>query len=119
MWNPAVFLMVLSVTFGAVGQLSLKYGMLKHPNFQVNKLLSLAASLPVVAGFGCYGLSTLLYMQALGELKLSQAYPMVSLGYVLVVLLSMILFKETISRERWLAVFVICAGVILVGLAAG
>jgi undecaprenyl phosphate-alpha-L-ara4N flippase subunit ArnE len=57
-------------------------------------------------------------MKVLATLQLSLAYPMVSLGYVLVVLASRVLLKEPVSLARWAAVTLICAGVALVGLGA-
>jgi multidrug transporter EmrE-like cation transporter len=60
--------------------------------------------------------ATLLYFKVLASLDLSLAYPTVSLGYVLVIVMSRVLFKEPVSPVRWFAVIVICAGVGLVGL---
>jgi len=77
---------------------------------------SLIGNRPVVSGFGCYGVSTLFYLKSLASLDLSVAYPTVSLGYVLVILMSRVLFNESVSPARWGAVVVICAGVVLVGL---
>ena len=55
----------------------------------------------------------------LARLDLSVAYPTVSLGYVLVIVMSKVFFKERISPARWLGVVIICAGVALVGFASG
>jgi multidrug transporter EmrE-like cation transporter len=71
-----------------------------------------------MGGCCCYGLSTVLYLSVLARLDLSLAYPTVSLGYVLVMIMSRALFKEPVSPIRWLAAAVICAGVVLVGLGA-
>ena len=67
-------------------------------------------------GFACYGIATLLYLKVLARLDLSLAYPTVSLGYVLVIVMSKVFFKERISPARWLGVVIICAGVAMVGL---
>ena len=113
----AYVLLIVAILFGVAGQLLLKYGMSQRPEFQVKELLSLVTNLPVLAGFMTYGISTLLYFKVLVSLDLSLAYPTVSLGYVLVVLLSKIFFNEPVSKARWAAVFVICLGVALVGVA--
>jgi multidrug transporter EmrE-like cation transporter len=97
-------------------QLLLKQGMLRRPSFRLKDLTSLTGNFPVLGGFVCLGISILLYLQALSNLSLSVAYPTLSLGYVLVIIMSNVCFKEPITRFRWIAVLIICAGVTLVGL---
>ncbi len=55
----------------------------------------------------------------LARLDLSVAYPTVSLGYVLVIVMSRVLFRERVSAARWVGVIIICTGVALVGVASG
>lgn len=109
-------LLIIAISLGVVGQLLLKTGMNRHPSFRVQDALALALDPYVVGGFGAYGVSVLLYLRVLATLPLSIAYPFVSLGYVLVILLSRMIFKEYVSRERWIAAGVICLGVVIVGL---
>ena len=112
------FALLVAITLGVAGQLCLKHGLLRHEGIQPVGLLSAVSSGPVITGFTCYGISVLFYLKALGSLDLSVTYPSVSLGYALVVVLSKVLFKETISLQRWMAVIIICGGVALVGLGA-
>ncbi len=109
-------LLLIAIVFAVMTQLLLKQGMLRRPSFRLKDLTSLTGNFPVLGGFICLGISILLYLQALSNLNLSVAYPTVSLGYVLVIILSKVCFKEPISRFRWISVFIICAGVALVGL---
>jgi multidrug transporter EmrE-like cation transporter len=81
--------------------------------------MALARDFYIVGGFGCYGISVLLYFKVLASLDLSLAYPSVALGYVLVIVMSRIIFRESVSLTRWGAVAIICAGVVLVGLGSG
>lgn len=106
----------MAILTGVVGQLLLKQGMSQRPGFQLNEIVMLIMVPSVLGGFLSYGLSTLLYLSALANLDLSLAYPTVSLGYVLVILMSKIMFDETVSSTRWVATLIICAGVVLVGL---
>ncbi len=111
------YLLLLSaIVFAVMTQLLLKQGMLRRPSFRLKDLTSLTGNFPVLGGFICLGISILLYVQALSKLNLSMAYPTVSLGYVLVIIMSKVCFKEPISPTRWISVFIICAGVTLVGL---
>jgi multidrug transporter EmrE-like cation transporter len=110
-------LLLLAILTGVAGQLLLKSGMARQPDFQLVQVLALTRNPAVIGGFVCYGVSVLLYFRVLGKLDLSLAYPSVSLGYVMVTVFSRVFFGEQISRTRWLAVVLICAGVIVVGLA--
>jgi multidrug transporter EmrE-like cation transporter len=112
----AYSILIVSILLGVAGQIFLKLGMIKYPDFQLSQLLQLARSPAVIGGFLCYGLSTLLYFKVLGTLSLSVAYPTVSFGYVLVILFSAKIFHEKVSMRRWIAVVIISISVILVGL---
>ncbi|MGH9428783.1 MAG: DMT family transporter [Terriglobia bacterium] len=112
----AYFLLLVAILFGVAGQLLLKHGMLRRPEFRLRDLWGLARDFHILAGFCCYGIGTLLYFQVLARLDLSLAYPTVSLGYVLVIIISRVLFKESVTFTRWVAVLLICIGVALVGL---
>jgi multidrug transporter EmrE-like cation transporter len=101
---------------GVVGQLLLKHGMSRQPGLRFGEFGVLLRNLPVIGGICCYGLSTMLYLSVLARLELSLAYPTVSLGYVLVMIMSRVLFKEPVSRTRWIAAGIICIGVVMVGL---
>lgn len=110
--------LLVGILIGVVGQLLLKHGMSQQPGFRLSDLRLLFRNIPVITGFCCYALSTLLYLSVLARLELSLAYPTVSLGYVLVIIMSRIIFKEPVSRTRWLAAGIICLGVVFVGLGA-
>ena len=111
-------LLLIGILIGVVGQLLLKHGMSRQPGFRLGDFAILAHNLPVVSGCCCYGLSTVLYLSVLARLELSLAYPTVSIGYVLVIIMSRVIFKESVSPTRWFAAGIICFGVVLVGLGA-
>ena len=71
----AYSLLIVSILLGVAGQILLKLGMIKYPEFQPSQLIMLVRSPAVIGGFLCYGLSTLLYFKVLGSLGLSLAYP--------------------------------------------
>jgi multidrug transporter EmrE-like cation transporter len=111
-------LLLVGIMIGVVGQLLLKHGMSRQPTFRFGEIGTLIGNLPVIGGICCYGLSTVIYLSVLAHLELSTAYPTVSLGYVLVIIMSKVLFKEPVSLSRWMAAGIICIGVVLVGLGA-
>jgi len=114
----AYSVLLVAILIGVIGQLLLKHGMLRRPAFRFGEIGGLSRNLPVLGGFCCYGLSTVLYLSVLARLDLSLAYPTVSLGYVLVIIMSRVLFQEPVSPTRWVAAGIICLGVVLVGLGA-
>jgi len=111
-------MLLVAIVIGVAGQLALKYGMARQPDLRLGEFGVLTRNLPVIGGLSCYGVSTILYLSVLARLDLSVAYPTVSLGYVLVIIMSRVLFKEPVSRTRWMAAGIICFGVVLVGLGA-
>ena len=113
--SPAYLLLIVAILFGVTGQILLKTGMTRHPDFRLADLPALVFSPYLAGGFASYLISTVLYVKALASLDLSLAYPTVSLGYVLIALLSRIFFRESVSLARWAAIMMICAGVALVG----
>lgn len=112
----AYILLLVAIMIGVVGQLLLKHGMSRYPGFSLKNVAAVVRDFSVLGGFSCYGVATLLYLKVLASLDLSIAYPTISLGYVLIIIVSKVWFKEPVTRMRWVAVLVICLGVVLVGL---
>jgi drug/metabolite transporter (DMT)-like permease len=63
---------------------------------------------------GCYGLSVVVWMMGLSRVPVSQAYPLVSIGYVVNVGLAWWLFGEVPNVQRVVGIAVIVFGVVLV-----
>jgi drug/metabolite transporter (DMT)-like permease len=78
------------------------------PIFLVGKVFS---NFKLFLGFTLFGLSSVVWLVVLSRVELSFAYPMVSMGYILTLLISWKFLGECISPMRWIAVCVICAGV--------
>jgi uncharacterized membrane protein len=53
------------------------------------------------------------WFYALSRVDLSFAYPFASLSFVIVIILSQFILGESVSLSRWIAVAVICFGIIL------
>ena len=113
-------LLVGTVIINVIGQVAMKRGMT-----EVGPITSNLTSLPsfvrrtfsrpyVLFGLATYALGTFLWLAALSRFDLSIAYPVLSLGYVIVVFVSWLLLREKVSPRRWLGVLIICTGVYLV-----
>jgi len=119
----AFVLLFASIFLAVVGQLLLKKGMwtVGIVYFHWSKLwptfLKTFSNFYVISGFTLFVLSALLWLTVLSRLDISKVYPMVALGYILVLLASrwgIIVTQETVSPMRWIGALVICFGVYLI-----
>ena len=119
-----IILAVAAVVVESVAQLLLKVGAAGGPAIiapfyrrRVERLPG-AASAKRWIGLGllAYGLEILLYTLALHYLDVSVAFPLGSLCFVGVALLSSIFLGEAVGRIRWIGVSCILAGAICVTL---
>jgi len=74
----------------------------------------LATSPAFWLALAAYGISVGVWLVGLSRLPLSQAYPVLSIGYIIAALLAWGVLGETVSLERWAGIGLIIAGVLLV-----
>lgn len=106
-----------SIVFGASAQVFLRKGVMRKEQHNVS-YLSLLASPWVWAWALFFAFATLLWLLALARIDVSYAFPILSSGFPLVAILSIVFLKERISPGRWLAILVITAGVAIIWRAA-
>ena len=111
-------ILAISVLLAVIGQLLMKRGMMAFGTFPATQLLShiipMFMNPWVFFGFVSFGLSSLFWLIVLSRMELSLVYPMVSVAYVLVALVSFFIFKENVTLIRWLGIGVIIIGVFLI-----
>jgi drug/metabolite transporter (DMT)-like permease len=118
--TKSLILIFTSVFLGVIGQLSMKNGMMgvrlsdQSPGILIGGLVGALANPYVIGGIGLYACSALVWLMVLSRVDLSFAYPLVSTGYIAVVLLSRFLFHESVTPVRIVGALVICAGVVLI-----
>ena len=97
---------------GAAAQVLIKLGAnaLPHPG-----LWQMITSLHLLGGYSLYGMSTVLLVLALREGELSLLYPVISLTYVWVTVLSVAVFHETLTPLKIAGILLIVAGVAVLG----
>ena len=105
----------------AAAQLLLKVATkpLSHFNVFNDDVLSssigiLLRSAPFWTGMLCYAASVCVWVAALSKAPVSTAYPMLSLGYVVVAAVSVAWLGETLTPAKMLGIALICTGVLLV-----
>lgn len=114
---PLIFFGVL---LNAGAQLALKQGTRTIGSFS----FSLENVVPVgikvlsnpfmLAGFGCYVLSVIVWILVLSRVEVSYAYPLLSVGYIVTAFAGQLLFDEALNPSRWIGILVICLGVYLI-----
>lgn len=67
----------------------------------------------IIASYGSAFLASLFWWLALRTLDLSHAYPFTMLAYVLVLVLSAVLFREAITAPKIIGMILIIAGMIV------
>ena len=77
-------------------------------------IVQVITNLPLIAGYALYGLSLVLLSYALRHDELSSLYPLISLTYVWVLLLSVFLFDEPLTLVKVVGVLTIMGGVAVI-----
>lgn len=115
-WTIAI-LITLSVITGSFGALLLKRGS-KHFNIPYNfkGLIKLIKNYELTLGLLMYGISSIFFIITLRLGELSLIYPLTSLTYVFVCILSIYFLNEKMNKYKWAGIGFILLGVILITL---
>lgn len=107
---------LVSIALGSIGQMILK---IASAEVKTGNILLLVLSLinhKIIAAISCFVISMFLWIFVLKKLELSVAYPMVSLGYVFVMLLSYFFLQEQLFFTKILGTALIVAGVVVLNI---
>ena len=114
-------LILTGVGLNAAAQLLLKLATRPLAHYSRFDLQTLSMSVEILfrswpfwGGMFCYAASVCVWLAALSKAPVSTAYPMLSLGYVVVAAVSTLWLGETLSPAKVLGIALICAGVVLV-----
>lgn len=114
-------LILTGVGLNAAAQLLLKIATRPLGHFTVfnadtlnSSVFILFKSVPFWIGLVCYGTSVCVWVAALTKAPVSTAYPMLSLGYIVVAAVSVAWLGETLTAGKILGIALICTGVVLV-----
>ena len=112
-------LILLGVFLNAISQLLLKHGMnrIGYFSFSWENLWPISQQIMmnpfIVIAIACYGFSVIVWMLVLSRSEVSFAYPMLSLGYLVVAIMSYFIFQEALTVTRIAGIIVIIFGVYL------
>jgi multidrug transporter EmrE-like cation transporter len=125
-----VTLLIISIGLAVAGQLAMKAGMnnvtkfdsktgvaaeplqmsdFKHPGTLIKRVFKDGPW--AVVGIVLYAISALFWLVVLSRTSLSVAYPIVAVGYVVVVLYSKFVFNENVKAIAWVGLAFIVIGV--------
>ena len=107
----AIILVIAGTLIGAFGSLYLKKGA-RHFNFNILKQLK---NKNLILGLVLFVISALFYIYALSMERLSMLYPITSLTYIWVALISIKFLGEKMNKYKWLGVILIILGIFMVG----
>jgi drug/metabolite transporter (DMT)-like permease len=118
--RTSLLLIFTSIFMGVIGQILLKTGMSKIGYISIKysdiiqNVLKAFVSPYILVGILSYLLSMILWLIILSRVELSFAYPMVSAGYVFVIVLSYFILHENISLLRLIGAIMISVGILFI-----
>jgi uncharacterized membrane protein len=113
----AIVIIIIGIIFAAFGQVSWKLGMDQAGQLSAINFTTLSAVLLnpyVLLGFVMYALSTIFWLIALSKRELSFVYPFISLTYIIVLVLSSLVLKESMGVNKLVGTLVIIIGLIII-----
>lgn len=113
----SVFLVILFTLIAASAQLLMKSGtnQLPHGVPLRELIVGIVTNVPLIGGLALYGIGSVVMITALKHGELSVLYPLISLSYVWVTIVSVILFHESMNPMKIGGIVVIMAGVAVLG----
>lgn len=107
---------LISIAFNVIGQSVLKAGVNKLGPLSMSfmNIFKAFTSFPVLSGLFLYFVSSIFWILALSHKDLSYAYPMLSIGYLIIIFISWSILGEHISAIRILGVLFVSFGIFLV-----
>ena len=109
-----IIMVIFATIIGSFGALYFKKAS-KHLEFKLIKLLT---NKDLYIAVSLYLLSSVFCIYALKFGELSILYPVTSVGYVWVTLLSIKFLNEKMNMWKWLGITAIIMGVVLIGIAS-
>ena len=119
--TKSILLILISISIAVGGQILLKIGMNRIGNIAVNSMSSLGhlflgvvKSPIVLIGLFMYVISAAIWLVVISAVDLSFAYPFIGLTYVLILIVSKFILKESVNPIRWAGAAIITIGVVVI-----
>jgi drug/metabolite transporter (DMT)-like permease len=116
-----VLLLALWAACEAAGQVMFKRGVdaigTGEAHFGFKTLRRALRSPTIWGGMLVHVIEFGVWIEILGRLPLSIAFPLESVSYVVVLLATRVLLREVVPIRRWIGVGLICTGIVVLGVA--
>jgi multidrug transporter EmrE-like cation transporter len=116
--TTAFMLVFIAVCFSVTGELLLKTGMNQVGVLSLNKFGALIPKMlrtwQLLAGLGAITIGAGFWLMAISRVDLSWAYPLLAMGYILILIFSAIFLREHVTLLRWIGAALIVLGVYLI-----
>ena len=112
-----LYLPLFAAAISAGGQVLLKYAMIKHGpiTFTLQGLWDLFTEPRLLFALVLYASALIMWLHVLSKVPLSTAYPILAITYVIVPVLSLIFFDESIHQSHLIGICLILVGVTIIG----
>jgi drug/metabolite transporter (DMT)-like permease len=115
-------LLTMTIVLSTAAQILLKFGVMRlgpaNDRISSGMLASLVVGMittpAILIGLFLFGVSAVLWIMVLSKAELSYAFPLLSLGYVLILLPSWYFFGENITVSRIIGTLLISGGVFFI-----
>ena len=112
------FLICINILLAVAGQTLIKIGVEKIGSFSTMPILHFISksflSPFVLGGLFLYLLSAVIWFMVLSKTELSVAYPTLSLGYILVLLIGCFFLGEQFTIAKLAGILLICSGIFII-----
>lgn len=111
----SILILLTYVIFTSAGLVGIKLGTAPDQNtIQLSERLAIPFNWPILIGVLLYGLSFLLYIYLISKFNLGYIIPLTTaLVYIVVFIASFLLFKESFTALKVVAIALIVCGVVL------
>lgn len=118
-WRP-LSLAVIAIFLGSTGQFLFRLGMLQYGEVTTFSLWKnfwqIIFTAPIMLGFMLFGFSSVLWLVVISRWELSYAYPLVALGYLMVIFYGTVFLHETLTMPKIVGSILILIGISILGL---
>lgn len=120
LWLHPYFLILICVCLNTLAQVMMKRGLQSLGPLDITVwdffpfVMKVLFNPLIIFGILSFVFSLIIWLSALSKLDLSQAYPMMSIGYILTALLGYFLLGEQLTATRIVGILIIMMGVFLV-----
>jgi drug/metabolite transporter (DMT)-like permease len=110
---------LLSIFLGATGQFLLRLGMLQYGQVTAmhiwRELIPILLRPPILLGFVCFAVSSILWLVIISRWPLSYAYPLVAGGYLIAIFYGTFFLREIMTAPKLIGCALILLGIAVLG----